>query len=73
MTKTDRERREAQLRVSWQLSQPTTEVSGQVLYQMIRAAVRAALPGRQQARNLDPVLHEACRAGARVLMRRARS
>lgn len=39
----------------------------------IRSAVRAVLPGRQQKKNLDPLMAAAVKAAARTLRRRARS
>ena len=43
---------------------------GPVLLKMIRAAVRAALPGRQQQKNLDPAMEAAVKAALRVARRR---
>lgn len=40
------------------------------LFRVVRAAVRAVVPGRQQAKNLDPLMRQALTAAVRVLRRR---
>lgn len=45
-------------------------LSPEKLYDMVRSSVRAALPGRQQAKNLSDAMEKAIKAAARVLGRR---
>lgn len=38
-----------------------------LMYRVIRASVKAALPGRQNAKNVEPALAKAVAAGCRVI------
>ena len=49
--------------------QPSVLDDASVLRRMLRAAVKAALPGRQSARNVAEALREAEEAARRVLRR----
>lgn len=68
-----RSRHTATLTRAWEHVLPGTPMAARCNaewdYKKVRAAVRAAVPGRQQARNLTAVMDAAVRATARVIRR----